>query len=122
MFPTIVTNGDFDSLYESVLDSFTKTPFYSNSEYKSEESEKGWDVMIPFPGASKEDVNVSIKDSNFLVVEVSSKNYWAKEQTRKFKFPSSANLEDVSAEMKDGVLTLFAPKKKSFQDKFIKIK
>lgn len=119
LFPTILTAED---LHDSLLDQFMLKPYQRNFGFESKESEKGWELRIPLPGATKNDLSVEVKETNQLVVEASGELVWDKKQTRKFKLPAESDADSIEGEMKDGILTLFIPKKKSFLEKAIKIK
>jgi len=123
LFPSITTT---DSLNESLLDhifSDTFTPSeYISKRHKIDADEKGSRIEIPLPGVCKEDVSISVKDSDKLVIEVATETKWSGGQTRKFKLLSGSDAENITAQMENGLLILNVPKKKSFQDKIIKIK
>ena len=118
LFPTILKA---DNLEDSLLDHFFLNPQQRNFGYESKTTENGWELILPIPGASKEDVSVDVVN-NQLVIEASGGNVWEKNQTRKFRIPHQSDTENIEGEMKNGILTLFVPKKKSFAGKTVKIK
>lgn len=129
----------FKSLFPPVLrtsnlsDSFLDSIFGDNQEgfpenlssfrkYKILEEEDCWKIQIPFPGASKEDVKISLKDGDKLIVEVTGGNEWSKGEIRKFKLLPSADGDSINAEMENGLLTLKVSIKKSLLEKTIQVK
>ena len=119
LFPNLLIAED---LQDSLLDHLLVKPYQRNPEFDSKITDKGWELRIPLPGASKEDITVDVKDNNQLVVEANGEAVWEKNQIRKFKMPSGCDSDNIEGEMKNGILTLFIPKKKSFKEKTIKIK
>ncbi|KAH7404819.1 hypothetical protein KP509_15G044800 [Ceratopteris richardii] len=75
------------------------------------------------PGLSKEDVKVLVEDGRVLQIsgqrkeeESSSGDKWHRIERaegsflRRFRLPNNANIEEVKADMKNGVLTVTVPK------------
>ena len=86
------------------------------------ETDDGFEVRAELPGVAKEDLHVSIKD-NLLTLSGEKRqekvddtqNYRRVERRygsfqRRFTLPSEVETDDISAEFKDGVLTLSIPK------------
>jgi HSP20 family molecular chaperone IbpA len=119
LFPTILMAED---LQDSLLDQFAVKPYQRSFGYESKTSEKGWELRIPLPGATKNDLTVEVKEANQLIIEASGESVWEKKQTKKFKLPVESDADNIEGEMKDGILTLSIPKKKSFLEKSVKIK
>ena len=119
LFPNLLIAEDLE---DSLLDHLLVKPYQRNPEFDSKITDKGWELRIPLPGASKEDITVEVKDNNQLVVEANSESVWGQSQIRKFKMPSGCDSDNIEGEMKNGILILFIPKKKSFKEKTIKIK
>lgn len=119
LFPTILSQ---DGLNESLLDSILKNSLPQTKDYLISETDKEWTLSMPLPGVTKEEVTVSVKDPDILVIDIDSESIWVKNKSKKFTIPNSANSNEISGEVKEGVLTLLIPKKKSFQEKIIKIK
>jgi HSP20 family molecular chaperone IbpA len=118
LFPTIVQTGLMD---EKILDSILATHRKSQS-FRIFEKEENWELKVPFPGATKDCVDVSISSENKLVIKVSGADFWEKEQTRKFNLPSDCDVDNIDGQIENGILTLFIPKKKSLREKTVKIK
>lgn len=118
LFPTIVQTGLMD---EKILDSILATHRKSQN-FRISEKEENWELKVPFPGATKDCVDVSISSENKLVIKVSGADFWEKEQTRKFNLPSDCDVDNIDGQIENGILTLFIPKKKSLREKTVKIK
>lgn len=125
LFPTIVSNSLFndsylDRVFEDIKNIHEKPSFVGN--YHIEANETQWKLQIPLPGLSKEDVKISLQEGNKLTIETTLENQWAKADKREFKLPIESATEEISAEMKNGLLTLCVPKKKNTQDRLVKIR
>lgn len=117
LFPNIVQTELLD---EKILDSMFA--HRKSQSFRIFEKEKNWELKIPFPGASKECVDVSVSEDNKLIIKVSGADFWEKEQTRKFNLPSGCDVDNIDGQIENGILTLSIPKKKSLREKTIKIK
>ena len=97
------------------------------------ESEHDLVLKAELPGVDPKDVDVRVEDGSLFLKgerkfekEVKEEAYHRVERsygsfTRTFTLPSSVDAEKVSAEYKDGVLTLRMPKKEEAKPKTIKI-
>lgn len=124
-FPSIITNSLFnDSYLDKTFEKLNFFPdhFSTMEKYRITAEDNLWKIEIPLPGAAKEDIKISLKEADRLLVEVTGENEWTKGEKRNFKVPASADLDNILAEMKNGLLTLTVPKKKAFQDKLVKVK
>lgn len=122
LFPSIITNSILkDSYLDRVIENlnYTVSP---NDKYRISEEDNQWSIDIPLPGASKQDVQISLKSTDRLIVEVVAENIWSTGEKREFKLPTSAEVDAISAEMNNGILNISIPKKKAFQDKLVKVK
>ncbi|MBK8622408.1 MAG: Hsp20/alpha crystallin family protein [Saprospiraceae bacterium] len=81
--------------------------------------ESGWNIYLGVPGYVKEEVSISL-DKELLTIQgehpVSEhsfvKNEWnAGPFKRSFRLPENADTENIAAEMNNGILTVFIPKK-----------
>jgi HSP20 family protein len=97
------------------------------------ENDQNLVLKAELPGFDPKDVEVRVEDGTLYLKgerkfesDVKKENYHRIERsygsfTRTFSLPSSINSENVSAEYKDGVLTLTMPKKEEAKPKTIKI-
>lgn len=98
------------------------------------EEEEDFKYVVDIPGIKKEDVSLSL-DHNYLIIEVKREAPFKEESlirgekvygtyTRSFYVGNQTVSEDISAEVKDGVLTIVIakPKKASEDEKRIEIR
>ncbi len=90
-------------------------------------------LKAELPGVDAKDVEIRVEDSTLYLKgerkfekEVNEQNYHRVERsygtfTRSFALPNSIDSDRVSAEYKDGILTLTMPKKEEAKPKTIKI-
>lgn len=89
------------------------------------EGEYAYHVEVDLPGVKKEDINIQIEDGTLIVSgerkerdEVKKENYYKIESrfgsfSRSFTLPEEADIENIHAESKDGVLEVVVPKLES---------
>ena len=118
LFPAIIQTELLD---EKILDSLFATHGKSQN-FRIFEKDENWELKVPFPGATKDCVDVSISNDNKLVIRVAGADFWEKKQTRKFNLPSGCDVDNIDGQIENGILTLFIPKKKSLREKAVKIK
>ena len=85
-------------------------------------------IQAEIPGVDKNDVSVSVEDGLIIITgkkemvkEEKEANYYVKESSygqfsRAFRVPSEVDEDNVSAEFKNGVLTVELPKKEKKVD------
>ncbi|KAK1264266.1 hypothetical protein QJS04_geneDACA009329 [Acorus gramineus] len=133
LFPDV-----FDPLYPSrslgqvlnLMDQFMENPFSSairgagSRGWNAREDEEGLHLKLDMPGLGKEDVKVSV-EQNMLVIkgEGEKESPDAEEVTRRryssrIELPSDAyKLDEIKAEMKNGVLKVVVPRMKEEERK-----
>jgi HSP20 family protein len=97
------------------------------------ETDRDLTLKAELPGVDPKDVEARVEDGTLylkgerkLEKETKEKNYHRVERAygsfmRSFELPSSVDADKVSAEFKDGVLTLTMPKKEEAKPKTVKI-
>jgi HSP20 family protein len=97
----------FGSVFNDVVGIFTK----EENEVVKEEKEK-FIVKVGFPGYSKEDMKVEVKEDQ-LIIKCQKDVCDKKECTckRVFYLPEEVNQEGITAKMENGLLTIEIPKK-----------
>lgn len=105
-------------------------PFFNLSTFETlpsvniEESEKEYKFEMALPGFKKEDVNIEL-DDDFIVIysekenKKENKKWMRKEYSyssfcRRFKLPEDADIDNISAKMKKGILKISITKNKEF--------
>jgi len=99
------------------------------------ESENAYHVEIDLPGLSKEDIKIDLNDKTLTIYgerniknEIKEEDYYKVESSfgkfqRQFTLPENVDLENISANSKDGVLEIVLPKtQESVKKKSIEIK
>lgn len=93
-------------------------PYYSNY-YEVEDLEGKYLIHLDLPGVKKESLTVKLVNG-FIRVEAERKGKVAYSLKKSFKMPINASNE-VSAELRDGVLTLTVPKLNNGSVKLIEV-
>lgn len=118
---------------DNVFDDFFQTPFWNGSQTTTAaamntditESDNGYQIEMDLPGFAKEDVNASLKDGYLTIAAQHKTENEEKDKggkvirreryqgmcKRSFYVGEQITEEDIQAKFKDGVLTLFVPKK-----------
>lgn len=65
-------------------------------------TEKGYQLELPIPGLSKEDIKVQIEDNLLHIVATNSKRYYEYTET----IPRDANLDTLEAVVEKGMLII----------------
>jgi len=86
------------------------------------EGEYAYHVEVDLPGIKKEDITIQIEDNKLVISgerkvkeEIKEENYYKVESSfgtfsRSFSLPDDADIENIHAESKDGVLEVVVPK------------
>jgi len=123
--------GDFPIDIENIFDHFfgnpqgkqqSASPFKLVPPANVVESETGYSLVMELPGVAAEDVSIEMKENRLeisgekKVAEVGESERLAKSERRdgnflrKFEFPSQVDADAITAEFKDGLLTISLPK------------
>jgi len=116
----------FDVL-NSILDEFNpreqnnfKTDF--SPAINTRDGEYAYHIEVDLPGMKKEDISIQVEDNKLLISgerkvkeEIKEENYYKVESSfgtfsRSFSLPDDADIENIHAESKDGVLEVVVPK------------
>ncbi|MGX7071605.1 Hsp20/alpha crystallin family protein [Helcococcus kunzii] len=136
-----VRNGFLEPTFDDMYDVFDRfmsdTPsqlFENKFKVDLQNNEKEYVIDSEFPGYSKEDIKITIENDHLVIgcehkeeKEDKDKNYIHKERSyssmqRRFYLPN-ADEENITAELKDGVLNIVVPKvEESSKQKHISIK
>ena len=94
------------------------------------ETDEGITLLADLPGVAKEDLNVNVeqglltiqaKGKSYLDVEPIQREFLPGNFYRQFKLAETFDAEKISAEMKNGVLTLRVPKSEAAKPRHIEI-
>ena len=135
--------GDFQVDIENLFDHFLGKPLgkqAGDSPFKQVppadviESETGYSLVMELPGVSAEDVSIEMKENqleirgNKVVADVGESDRLVKSErrggefVRRFEFSSQVDADAISAEFKDGLLTINLPKSEKVLPRKIQIK
>ena len=133
--------GDFQVDIENLFDHFFRnqqtasaSPFKLVPPANVTESETGYLLVMELPGVSADDVSIEMKENRLVisgtktVAEAGENERLAKSErrggefSRKFEFASQVDADEITAEFKDGLLSLELPKSEKVLPRKIKIK
>lgn len=134
--------GDFQVDIENLFDHFLgkqsgqpgASPFKQVPPADVVESETGYSLVMELPGVSAEDVSIEMKENrleirgNKVVAGVGETERLVKSErrggefVRRFEFSSQVDADAISAEFKDGLLTINLPKSEKVLPRKIQIK
>jgi len=100
--------NDFDHLFKS-----------TSSNYFMDEDEKKYLLYLDMPGVKKEDLKIEVKDSNLVILGESKER--SRKYNRVFNLPNFADIDNIEADLVDGVLKVNIPKLKE-KAKLVRIK
>lgn len=124
--------NEVDSFFDNFFGSLnTKTE--TNNDTDIIKNETGYTIILDVPGFSKDDLSIQIeKDQLYIEAKKETKlseneKFIVKRRNnleikKSFTLDSSIDKENITAEVKDGVLTLNAPTKPEEKPKTIEIK
>ena len=99
-----------------------------NNKYRWNETDDSYTLDIVMPGLTKKDIDLTFKDGTLTIkckkdVSDSDSQFYGVKTEQSFRnFPRGVNAEKVSAEMKEGVLSIVLPKREPNKAKTIDIK
>ena len=128
MFELIKNNNNvdlFDNLFNNIIsNSYRMVSYKYNDSYFSTD-EKFYKIDIALPGLNKNDIQLSINNNCIYLNYESKKNntIWNNSIERKIKLPNDILENDITAELKDGILSIVIVRDVELsKSKFIKIK
>ncbi len=126
----------FDHMFDSFLDDFNHRSNQSNvwrPAMNAQELEKSYELSFSLPGFEKENMSISVKSNTLTlkaekaeVKEDGGAKYLAREiargtYERNIDLPENVNSDKISAEYKNGILSLSIPKTKEALPKEIAV-
>ena len=111
MFELIKNNNHvdvFDYLFHDFLSNHFNIGNFRSNDYYFSTDDKFYKIDIALPGANKKDIQLSINNSFLhLNYESSSNNHiWNNSFERKIKLPNDVLENEITAELKDGILSI----------------
>jgi HSP20 family molecular chaperone IbpA len=104
VFDLIDRQFDFLNLHDSRLDS---------NKYLTEATESDYRIHVSLPGHNKSTIKVSVENGKLLITADSpnqSNNSLCKSESFKFMLPKGCNLDEIDAQIADGILTIVVAK------------
>lgn len=116
---TPVFSGAFNSISDEIDSLFGgSTRFKSSVPVDIEETEEGYNLSFELPGIDRKDINVEVKDG-IVTVSGERKHEYNSDKgryayyersigsfSRSFRMPENVSESNVSAKLKDGILSL----------------
>ena len=126
----------FDEFFDDFSNVYTQTPRKTVWQPVSDvyETAEAYHIELEVPGVDKEKIKIEIKENTLTVTgersyenENNEKNFTRTERmwgsfTRSWSLPKTADQDNITAETKDGLLSITLPKKAEVQPKTIDIK
>lgn len=100
----------YTSIMEEFVDSFFNTGDKQNmntNEIKYDMNDKSYKIIIPMVGVDKNDI--SIKEENYYLSVNSKEGEYGHSYDYKFSLSKKLNIEDITAEYKNGLLVVEIP-------------
>jgi HSP20 family protein len=126
MLPTIRKNNFFPSVFDEIFNDslFTNsTNSYKTPKVNVSEDDKSYQIELSAPGMDKSDFKIEVKDDVLIISSEKKeekreekKNYTRREFShynfsRSFVLPEIANIDEIGAAYKDGILNVTIEKK-----------
>jgi len=128
IFPTWANWDRFDEYLFNSDPWTTGLAHRPTNKYRWNETDDSYTLDIVMPGLTKKDIDLTFKDGTLTIkckkdVSDSDSQFYGVKTEQVFRnFPRAVNAEKVSAEMKEGVLSIVLPKKEPNKAKYIDIK
>ena len=128
LFPTWANWDRFDNYLFNNDPWTTGVAQRPNNKYRWDETDDSYTLDIVMPGMTKKDIDLTFKDGTLTIkckkqVSEGDQQFLGVKTEQAFRnFPRAVNAEKVSAEMKEGVLSIVLPKKEPNKAKTIDIK
>lgn len=116
------TAGWWPSLYEPLRGIGEKIADWFAPRSEASAGEGSYDITLELPGVKSDDIDVSVQDGSLTIRgekrserEETGRTYFFSEREygafeRSFRLPADAQTDAISADFKDGVLTVKVPK------------
>lgn len=105
----MIFTTQFDTIFDELLKgSYSPTKTVRN--YNVKKAEDGYVLTMALPGLTKKDVSVEIdRSENEVVISVEEGNVFINKFTRRFVISTNVDTSKISADVKNGILTLDFP-------------
>lgn len=107
-FDKLIDNAFRASVYGDYGNSYTTHTGYVRNENGVST------ISLAVPGLSKEDIDLEVKEDGVLCVTFLKQTHFFSHKSRSWTLSKEIDIENVTAECKDGMLTVTLPKLKKF--------
>jgi HSP20 family protein len=111
----IIMTYYLDKLIDNAFRSAMYGNTYLTSTGYSENISNGKDsstISLAVPGIAKEDIELEVKEEGLLTIKFLKQNEFFKTQNKSWTLSEDIDVENVTAECKNGMLTVLLPKLK----------
>ena len=128
IFPSWTNWDRFDNYLMNNDPWTTSVAHRPTNKYRWNETDDSYTLDIVMPGLTKKDIDLTFKDGTLTIkckkdVSDSDSQFYGVKTEQSFRnFPRAVNAEKVSAEMKEGILSIVLPKREPNKAKTIDIK
>lgn len=105
--------------FNDLIDSAFKTALYGNNRYTSatdpgliKNGKEQATLSLAVPGLTKEDIELEVKEEGVLELKFLKQNDFFRSKERSWSLSEDIDIDSVTAECKDGMLTITLPKLK----------
>lgn len=120
-----LTTSLFDSFFNELFDeSKSLVTYYSDIKFSTEEDV--YNINIPIPGLTKEDIKIKFKDGQLIISyamdKEKNKYEFVKDFYRRYYLPKDVDYDKIKASVENGVCTIQIPKdKEKINERLIQI-
>lgn len=121
-FRSIFPMFNSENLTDSVLDNMFSQRSLDKKYEVSDKGELGWLLKLPLPGIEKSNVSIEAVNQKSIKISVLEGNSWVKKSDRIFTLPELSDTDNISADLKNGILEISIPRADAEASRKIKIK
>jgi HSP20 family protein len=101
-----------DKYFDKLLD-MEYSNYYSDIQYSQTSTEEQVIIELAVPGVEREDLKIDVAEGTlFVEAKPKSKSKFAKEIKQSWNLSKNIDVDNINAELKNGLLTLTLPKVK----------
>ena len=102
-----LNNGSFHDAFDSFFNFPTLRKDWDTLGITGPDYKVGEDsLMVSLPGFSKKDINIEVEGQILTISSEKKEEGFAQSFTKKFRLPSTVDMDSINATMTNGILTL----------------
>lgn len=107
----LTNSNNLNDFIDEFFGGFKTTCFTNWDDVNKKEKEDGYELSFALPGFKKDDIDISL-DGNILNLKnkKDSKGFYNNGFTKNYQIPADADINNITASMNEGVLTVTLPK------------